>query len=986
MLAICLCIPVVSSAQITTNCLDDLEICLTEEGCTATFLLPYPNWTTNCAQSDLVYTYSGSFGSGAIPPEGVLFTGIAIGDHNITISATDDCSNTGDCLWSVSVRDCHQSAPLCINGLIVELMANDPVTDTDGDGDPDLASIQVWATDFLTILAGDCTGPTRYSIHRSDQISNGTAIPNPDQDHLILTCDDIGLVNVRLYAWDNAFNPDAVQPDGTVGGSNYDWCETVIQVDNTFSFCDTSAMLVTGEIRTPWGALLPGVEVEISNGIQTYHTITAANGRYSMVLPDGVYTVRPLSPSFDHSNGVDISDLFLIRNHILEIVNLGNPYKMLAADVNMSGVITLFDLVLINRFTTGIDPDFLGDSWRYVDAAYQFPMPQNPFFEAVPDFVQVSEGNPEANFIAIKNGDVNWDLGTVTGVEGKVFLSPNGDCQIDVDNDVLEGWIVKAKFADENFYAYNLTNALGAFHLSLPPGEYLISLTPLNDNWNACQTEVPVLVGDTGYQIMNLSATSIYNCPVMTVDVGAPFLRRCFENQLTVNYTNNGSAIAEDAYIEVDFDDYLTVTESTQPWSSASDNTYTFPIGDVLPGQSGYFHITALVSCEATLGQTHCIEAHVYPDTICLPSEEIWDGSDLVLTSLCDTDTLRFFIENQGSDMEQSSPYYVVVDDLIMMTGEVELPSGGIEEIAREADGATLRLLVHQTPGHPGQSTPTLAVEGCGVNESGSFSTGYFTQFPEDEGDPAISIYCTENIGSFDPNDKQAFPKGVGEAHYLEPGQELEYLIRFQNTGSDTAFTIVIVDTLSASLDPATLQTGASSHPCIWQLRNDGVLTVSFNGIALPDSTTNEPASHGFVSFRIRQRDGLELPTVITNEAAIYFDFNELVITNEVMHTVDTNFLEMVTLDREVFKPVSSLRLSPNPLKAGATFRIAVEGVLSDQSQVVFYNSTGTAVATLRVQAGGVATLPAGLPAGWYLLEFRSNNHVIGRGKVVVGK
>lgn len=982
-MAICLFISVLASAQITPNCLDDLEICLTEEGCTATFLLPYPNWSTSCAQSDLVYTYSGSLGSGAIPPEGVSFTEIAIGEHGITITATDGCNDTVHCSWVVSVRDCYMASPHCINGLMVSLTPNDPVTDIDGDGDLDPALMQIWATDFLISAFGDCTGPTRYSIHRSDQVLSGTDIPDPDQNHLFLTCDDIGSVNIRLYAWDNAFNPHAVQPDGTVGGPNYNWCETTIQVEDAFSFCDTSTILLSGEIRTPWGALLPGVEVQISDGVQAYFTTTAANGRYSMVLPEGEYTVKPLSNSLDHNNGVDTSDLILIRAHILEILNLGNPYKILAADVNRSGGISPFDMVLISQFITSTNPDFLGDSWRYVDAAYVFPMPQNPFVEAVPDFVQVSGSSPEANFIAIKNGDVNWDSGTLTGVEGKAFLGTNGDCQIDVDHDVLKRWIVKARRAGENFFFYNITNDFGAFRLSLPPGEYFISLVPLNGNWNICQTEVPVLVGDTGYQVLNLSATSIYNCPVMTVDVGAPFLRRCFENQLTVKYANNGSTVAEDAFIEVDFDDYLTVIESTHPWSSTLDNTYTFPVGNILPGQHGYFHITALVSCEAALGQTHCIEAHVYPDTICLPSDELWDGSNLVLTSLCDMDTLRFFIENQGSDMQQSSPYYVVVDDLIMMSGEVELPAGGIEKIAREADGTTLRLLVNQTPGHPGQSTPTLAVEGCGVNESGTFSTGYFTQFPEDEGDPAISIYCTENIGSFDPNDKQAFPKGVGEAHYVEPGQELEYLIRFQNTGTDTAFTVVIVDTLSASLDPVTLQTGASSHPCIWQLRNDGVLSISFNHIALPDSTTNEPASHGFVSFRIRQREGLELPTVITNKAAIYFDLNEPVITNEVWHTIDTNFLEVVTKDWEVFKPTPQVQLSPNPLRAGSPFQIG--GALPENCLLILYNNTGRQMAALRVQAGGVATMPTSIPSGWYLLELRSENKIVGRGKVVVG-
>jgi uncharacterized repeat protein (TIGR01451 family) len=118
-----------------------------------------------------------------------------------------------------------------------------------------------------------------------------------------------------------------------------------------------------------------------------------------------------------------------------------------------------------------------------------------------------------------------------------------------------------------------------------------------------------------------------------------------------------------------------------------------------------------------------------------------------------------------------------------------------------------------QEPGHPGQSNPNVWIEGCGAGSEGDFVTGMATQFPEDDGNPSISIDCRENLAAYDPNDKQVFPRGIAEEHYTEPGTRLEYQIRFQNTGTAPAFEVNILDTLSSYLNPATVRPGVSSHP-----------------------------------------------------------------------------------------------------------------------------------------------------------------------------
>ncbi len=162
--------------------------------------------------------------------------------------------------------------------------------------------------------------------------------------------------------------------------------------------------------------------------------------------------------------------------------------------------------------------------------------------------------------------------------------------------------------------------------------------------------------------------------------------------------------------------------------------------------------------------------------------------------------------------------------------------------------------------------------------------------------------------GSYDPNDKVATTSSgySGEFYFIDVDQWVDYTIRFQNTGTDTAFTVVVTDTLPETLDPSTLVVGAGSHPFTWSVQGAGTLKFYFVNILLPDSNVNEPGSHGFVSFRIRPRQPLLPATVIENTANIYFDFNPPVITEPSVLVA-----EFSTGVAEVSP--SGLRLSPNP-------------------------------------------------------------------------
>jgi uncharacterized repeat protein (TIGR01451 family) len=147
--------------------------------------------------------------------------------------------------------------------------------------------------------------------------------------------------------------------------------------------------------------------------------------------------------------------------------------------------------------------------------------------------------------------------------------------------------------------------------------------------------------------------------------------------------------------------------------------------------------------------------------------------------------------------------------------------------------------------------------------------------------------YTIPFCNSYDPNDKHVAPKGEGpNGNILASDLLLTYNINFQNTGNAPAYNIVIEDTLSDKLDITTFNVLQTSHPYQLEVVNNQIIKWKFYNIMLPDSTTNEPESHGHIHYQIRQKNGNQLGDVIKNKAYIYFDYNPPIITNETINTI----------------------------------------------------------------------------------------------------
>ncbi len=187
--------------------------------------------------------------------------------------------------------------------------------------------------------------------------------------------------------------------------------------------------------------------------------------------------------------------------------------------------------------------------------------------------------------------------------------------------------------------------------------------------------------------------------------------------------------------------------------------------------------------------------------------------------------------------------------------------------------------------------TPTTAVIGDTVHAEAKVTPIEFDVNPNNN----CLSWNAPVTASFDPNDKRNF---IGETPWggniYEDDTTMEYAIRFQNTGTDTAYTVVIRDTLDdVNLDVTSLRGFNSSHDMQVQFEGTNVLIFNFENIMLVDSMTNEEGSKGWVTFNIDLQPDLPLGTEIKNGSAIYFDYNEPILTNEVVNIIDAHFLKI---------------------------------------------------------------------------------------------
>ncbi|MEL6863539.1 MAG: T9SS type A sorting domain-containing protein [Bacteroidota bacterium] len=572
------------------------------------------------------------------------------------------------------------------------------------------------------------------------------------------------------------------------------------------------------------------------------------------------------------------------------------------------------------------------------------------------------------------------DTLSANNIEGRVFIDSDQDC-IDGAAEVgLADWIVEIEGEITGQIYQTTTNPSGQYDLEICRGDtaFTVRLYVPFDYGGNCSSSYSfhVAPGTSNIQV-DFPVALEANCPLLYVDITTPFLRRCFTNQYRVHYCNYSAQSVPNAFIDIRLDEFMNYQDASIPGLLIQDSIWRFELDTLAPGMCGSFDISFNLSCDAVWGQSHCTEAHIYPDSLCGPSDPNWSGASLEVDGYCEGDSVYLNIINVGADMLMESQYIVVEDVLMFQTDSIQLSAGESHPISLPANGATWHLSVDQVVGHPGMSMPSISMEGCG----GLNFPGLVMAHAQDDANTFISIDCQQNIGSFDPNDKQAFPSGLGDEHIILANTDIEYIIRFQNTGTDTAFNVSIIDTLSPFVDVESIRPGASSHPYGFEKLANQVIRFNFNHILLPDSNTNEAASHGFVKFRVAQQLDNPLGTVIYNDAAIYFDFNEPIITNTTFLTIGRYRLPQKILSTKDLD-TGSIQISPNPFQSSTL--IKWDGSYLDQAVIQIYQPNGQLISQESFSGQQYIFQRGDLAKGLYFFQIQSDLQIIGNGKLMV--
>ncbi len=472
-------------------------------------------------------------------------------------------------------------------------------------------------------------------------------------------------------------------------------------------------------------------------------------------------------------------------------------------------------------------------------------------------------------------------------ISGRIFADDNQNCILDNNEKALSNVVVMTK--PGNYYG--LTDEAGKYEIVVDTGTYTVSqvligvgqmlqpVCPVNN------ISSPVVLKMKGDSATNINFANIQTLlPHLSSSVSSNRRRRCFLSTTTVNYANTGYGDAQNVKVYVKLPKYVALKSADKSYTLDKDSIYVFTIGTLKVGETGQIQIKDSIVCQRGItGLTVCTKAWITPANSVTP-KSTWDQSDITLSGRCiENGRVRFVLTNSGQgNMADSSEFRLLLDAKLALRKNFKLAKGDSLVLRVPANGKTVRLEVNQRPDHPRKAQSSLTLEGCVASASEEVSKGLVNVLPQDDAEAEVSVECLPIIDSFDPNDKQVSPIGTTTEHFTPTTASLKYLIRFQNTGSDTAYTVVVVDTLSEHLDMATLEVQGSSHPYKLGVSGKGrpVLSFTFNNINLPDSTRNQLASNGFIQFSITPKAGLAEKTLIENFADIFFDYNDPIRTN----------------------------------------------------------------------------------------------------------
>ena len=373
----------------SSNC-EQTNFCSYEVDCGPAFAELIAIANTDCIGGLLNYEYNiDLFDDGSVNLAGFdndASGDFPIGTHKLTFNASDDCGNSESCEFLFSIKDCVAPTPSILNGMAANIEASGEV---------------VFLAETFNNGSFDNCGITSYLIVSPSQGPGQTEPPAEASSSFTFTCLEIGSHNFDFWVSDEA------------GNWNYTSGYLIIQDNDNYCLPGNNSFLLCAFSKTEQGNYIQNVNYQLGGysvpGLPDPNIFLGRCVTIYIQYITGSLTLNP-TKDIDHLNGVSTFDLVLISQHILGIQALSSPYKIIAADANNSGSVSTIDLVEIRKLILGINLTFPNNtSWRFVDSAFVFPNPSNPWATAFPELCIINTFDEDVtkNYIGMKIGDVN---------------------------------------------------------------------------------------------------------------------------------------------------------------------------------------------------------------------------------------------------------------------------------------------------------------------------------------------------------------------------------------------------------------------------------------------------------------------------------------------------------------------------------------------------------------------------------------------------
>lgn len=491
-------------------------------------------------------------------------------------------------------------------------------------------------------------------------------------------------------------------------------------------------------------------------------------------------------------------------------------------------------------------------------------------------------------------------------ISGKVFLDTDENCLADSNETKLGNIMVKLEPVEASLPSvYTLTDEHGNYQIVAPShGQFRLSIiNPLTTDI-VCRPNHDLVEIPEGGQLsgQNFAVKNKEDCADILVRNSTSGLVRCFRNTRTINVCNQGNLPAENLVLRLEYDPVLTPVSLPDGMAKESENLYQINLPPVPPFECIIYKLTDSVSCSAVNVWEACVNALIEPTTRC--SNTLNDQFELDLESSCVNGYQLKITNTSNLDMGAPLKLSIYGDLNLLQQSQIQLLAG--EELSFNLEDAGLNDY-SAVISEGSEILLTNNIHGCQETQD---LASYWRSLSHSFSNYGDSLSCETILASYDPNDKTGYPFGLGPENIILRDQKMKYKIRFQNTGTGMAYNVVIKDTLPGYLDESTIRIGNASHRYEFHA-SGGIITFKFPEIFLPDSASDPAGSNGFIEFYIDQIK--ENPQVyqISNRAAIYFDYNDPVITKPALHNIEPVKLSIQTFNHE---PVG---LYPNPCDVG---------------------------------------------------------------------